>query len=88
MAHAQNEKVACYTFPKTAESYKQKLWDGYEISLGPTRNGSGGNPDECTAAIYNAAGKVVFPTTGFGVVFYQDETVRTSTGTASLRSYS
>jgi hypothetical protein len=51
-------------------SYKRKLWGGYEISLGPTRNGYEGVEDAgCTAAIYNAAGKVVFRTTGFGVIF-------------------
>ena len=46
----------------------KKLWDGYEISLGPTRNSQGGG-DECTAAIYSLAGRVVFRTTGFGVIF-------------------
>lgn len=34
--------------------------------------GSGGG-DDCTAAIYNAAGKVVFRTTGFGVIFFDEE---------------
>src|SRR5437879_3768473 len=67
-------KVACYTYPRTTESYKRKLWDGYEISLGPARNGSGGDGDDCTAAIYSAAGTVVFRTTGFGVIFDTDQT--------------
>jgi hypothetical protein len=71
---AQDHKIACYTYPKTTESYKKKLWDGYEISLGPARNGSGGDGDDCTAAIYSAAGKVVFRTTGFGVIFDQEQT--------------
>ena len=71
VAFAQDgdNKIACYAFPKTTESYKKKLWDGYEISLGPARNASGGGDDDCTAAIYNSAGKVVFRTTGFGVIF-------------------
>jgi hypothetical protein len=53
--------------------YTKKLWDGYEISLGPRRNAEGGG-DECTAAIYNSAGRVVFRTTGFSVVFDEDRT--------------
>jgi hypothetical protein len=36
----------------------KKLWDGYEISLGPTRNSQGGG-DECTAAIYSQRPKPV-----------------------------
>jgi hypothetical protein len=73
-AQDDDEKIACYAFPKTTQSYKKKLWDGYEISLGPARNASGGGGDDCTAAIYNAAGKVVFRTTGFGVIFDEDHT--------------
>lgn len=73
-AQEDEDKIACYSYPKTTESYKKKLWDGYEISLGPARNASGGGEDDCTAAIYNAAGKVVFRTTGFGVIFDQDHT--------------
>jgi hypothetical protein len=69
-----NDEIACYSNPKTTESYKKKLWDGYEISLGPARNASGGGGDDCTAAIYNAAGEVVFRTTGFGVKFNEDQT--------------
>jgi hypothetical protein len=73
-AQDDDDKIACYTYPKTTESYKKKLWDGYEISLGPERNASGGGGDECSGAIYNAAGKVVFRTTGFGVIFDEDNT--------------
>jgi len=73
-AQDDEEKIACYALPKTTQSYKKKLWDGYEISLGPARNASGGGGDDCTAAIYNAAGKVVFRTTGFGVIFDEDHT--------------
>jgi hypothetical protein len=69
-----DDKIACYTYPKTTEAYKKKLWDGYEISLGPARDGSGGGDDDCTAAIYNSAGKVVFRTTGFGVIFDEEHT--------------
>ena len=73
-AQDDDDKIACYAYPKTTESYKKKLWDGFEISLGPARNASGGGGDDCTAAIYNAAGKVVFRTTGFGVIFDEDHT--------------
>jgi len=40
-------------------AYAKKLWEGYEISLGPARNGTiDGNG--CTAAIHNSGGQVVF----------------------------
>ena len=69
LAQDADNKIACYSYPKTTQSFKKKLWDGYEISLGPARNGSGGDGDDCTAAISNAAGNVVLRTTGFGVMF-------------------
>jgi len=74
--HPQQEekKIACYSYPKSTESYKEKLWDGYEISLGPARNAADTDGGDCTAAIYNKAGKVVFRTTGFGVMFDQAHT--------------
>jgi len=61
-------EVSCRAYPRTTESYKRKLWDGYEISLGPAANAMGGG-DDCTAAIYNKQGRVVFRTTGFNVSF-------------------
>jgi hypothetical protein len=64
-------KVSCHaaSLPKPEDQpYTKKLWDGYEISLGPAHNSQGGG-DECTAAIYNSAGRVVFRTTGFSVIF-------------------
>lgn len=73
-AQDNNGKIACYAFPKTTESYKKKLWDGYEISLGPARNAAETDGGDCTAAIYNRAGKVVFRTTGFGVIFDEEHT--------------
>jgi len=75
-AYAQDDddQIACRASPPTTESYKKKLWDGYEISLGRARNATGAGEDQCTAAIYNAAGKVVFRTTGFGVIFDEDQT--------------
>jgi hypothetical protein len=60
--------IACYADRKENPPRKQKLQDGYEISLGPARN-SPGDGDNCTAAIYNSAGKVVFRTIGFSVLF-------------------
>jgi hypothetical protein len=74
-ARAQGDgDIACRVYPPTTVSYKKKLWDGYEISLGPARNATGAGEDQCTAAIYNRAGRVVFRTTGFGVIFDQDLT--------------
>jgi hypothetical protein len=52
-SHAQGVgDIACRAYPPTTESYKKKLWDGYEISLGPARNATGVGEDQCTAAIY------------------------------------
>lgn len=69
-------KISCHTWglPKAENpSFKKKLWDGYEISLGPAHNSQGGG-DECTAAIYSSAGRVVFRTTGYNVVFDENHT--------------
>lgn len=69
-------KLSChaYSIPKPQnQPYTKKLWDGYEISLGPARN-SQGRGDECTAAIYNQAGHVVFRTTGFSVILDENHT--------------
>ena len=67
-AQRPEDKIACYAESKKNEAYKKKLWDGYEISLGPVPN-----PEEveyrCTGAIYNSTGRVVFRTSGFNVVF-------------------
>ena len=69
-------KISCHAYgvpkPQNAD-FKKKLWDGYEISLGPARNARGGG-DECTAAIYSAAGRVVFRTTGYNIVFDENHT--------------
>ncbi len=72
--HAQDkDEISCYSYREDNAAQKKKLWDGYEISLGPSRN-----PDDvefkCTAAIYNSAGRVVFRTKGFSVVFDQELT--------------
>jgi len=69
-------KISCHAYgipkPQNAD-FKKKLWDGYEISLGPARNSQGGG-DECTAAIFNGAGRVVYRTTGYNVVFDENHT--------------
>ena len=52
--------------------YTKKLWDEYEISLGPARDSQGDEP--CTAAIYNRAGHVVYRTSGFSVIFDENHT--------------
>ncbi len=73
--HAQREpdKVACYADKQDNAPHKKKLWDGYEISLGPS-----GDPnaveEKCTAAIYSSAGRVVFRTNGYSVVFDEEQT--------------
>jgi hypothetical protein len=72
-AQNKNDEIACYDREENNASYKKKLWDGYEISLGPARNYEE-TGDKCTAAIYNKAGKVVFRTSGFNVVFDEDLT--------------
>lgn len=73
--HAQDDSdtISCYSNREGNPAQKKKLWDGYEISLGPARNGVE-NDTPCTAAIYNSAGHVVFRTSGFNVVFDQDLT--------------
>jgi potassium-transporting ATPase KdpC subunit len=73
VVHAQDTSViACHAYNQENRPYKKKLWGGYEISLGPSRTVTEG--DNCTAAIYNAAGKVVFRTTGWNVIFNEDMT--------------
>jgi hypothetical protein len=68
-----NGKNACYYERKENAAYRKALWEGYEISLGLAAN-----PEEveyrCTAAIYNGAGRVVFRTSGFNVVFDEEQT--------------
>jgi hypothetical protein len=76
--HAQDllGKISChaYAIPKVENApHTKKLWDGYEISLGPARK-SEGEDDECTAAVYNSAGRVVFRTTGYSVIFDENHT--------------
>src|SRR5882724_7173519 len=69
-------KVSCHAaglLKPEDQPYTKKLWDGYEISLGSAHNSQGGG-DECTAAIYNSAGHVVFRTTGFNVIFDENHT--------------
>lgn len=65
--------IACRSGSEDNQPYKKKLWDGYEISLGPARNAEETGL-ACTAAIYNSAGRVVFRTNGFGVIFDEDLT--------------
>jgi hypothetical protein len=75
-AQSRGETIACYAERgKSNSAYTRKLWDGYEVSLGPARNGTeNGDGDNCTAAIYNRAVKVVYRTTGYSVVFDEDTT--------------
>ncbi len=77
--HAQDElfgKISCHRAmveDPLNRPHAKKLWDDYEISLGPARNG-GVDGDGCTAAIYNRGGHVVFRTTGFSVIFDENHT--------------
>ncbi len=61
--------ASCYADRTDNEPYRHKLWSGYEVSLGLARNRELGAGNDCTAAIYNGAGKAVFRTTGFNVLF-------------------
>jgi hypothetical protein len=78
---AQNDlagKISCHGAASGVpasqnRAYTKKLWDGFEISLGPARNAHG-DGDDCTAAIYNSSGRVVFRTTGFSVIFDESHT--------------
>src|SRR5258708_12997449 len=72
--HAQDDlagKISCHRagFPETQNRpYTKRLWDGYEISLGPARNG-GGDGNGCTAAIYDSGGAPRVPPNRFFVIF-------------------
>jgi len=67
------DKNACYYERKENAPYKKKLWHGYEVSLGPVPNPEGVEY-RCTVAIYNSTGRVVFRTSGFNVVFDEEQT--------------
>jgi hypothetical protein len=71
-AQKPENEIACYAGQEGNAPHKKKLWDGYEISLGPVAHPEN-TEYQCTGAIYNQAGKVVFRTNGFNVVF--DETL-------------
>jgi hypothetical protein len=71
-AQKAQAEVACYSDRNDNVPYKKKLWDGYEISLGQSRDPE--VEDKCTGAIYNSAGRVVFRTNGFNVVFDEEQT--------------
>jgi hypothetical protein len=69
-------KISCHAsgMPNAQnEPHRKQLWEGYEISLAPARNSEGGG-DECTGAIYDRSGRVVFRTTGFNVIFDENHT--------------
>ena len=67
-AQRPGDPGTCYADQqKQNHPFHNKLCDGYEVSLGPARNGEA--EQSCTAAIYRADGKVVYRTTGFSVLF-------------------
>jgi hypothetical protein len=72
-AQAAQDNISCYADRKDNVPHKKKLWDGYEISLGPSRDPEAVE-EKCTAAIYNGAGRVVFRTNGFNIVFDEAQT--------------
>jgi hypothetical protein len=67
-ATGSQPEIACRDYPASTQSFKRKLWDGYEISLGPVHR-TELTEFVCTAAIYNHEGKVVYRTSGFNVTF-------------------
>jgi hypothetical protein len=72
-AQSAQDKISCYADRKDNAAHKKKLWDGYEISLGPSRNPEAVE-EKCTAAIYNSAGQAVFRTNGYSVVLDEAQT--------------
>jgi hypothetical protein len=71
-AQTTEDKISCYR-ESDNHPHRKKLWDGYEISLGPSRNPEAVE-EKCTGAIYNSAGQVVFRTNGYSVVFDEQQT--------------
>jgi hypothetical protein len=67
------DEISCYSDRKDNAPHKKKLWDGYEVSLGPSRDPEAVE-EKCTGAIYNSAGRVVFRSNGFNVVFDEEQT--------------
>ena len=77
--HAQDlqGKVSCWgqgSLQPQNRAHTKELWDGYEISLGPTPHAADNPEQACTAAVYNRGGHVVFRTTGFSVIFDENHT--------------
>ena len=72
-AQEDQNDISCRSDQKKNAAYKKKLWDGYEISLGPVRDQEE-TEFRCTAAIYNSSGRVVFRTSGFNVTFDENLT--------------
>jgi hypothetical protein len=72
-AQDSDEQISCRADDDHNQAFRKKLWDGYEISLGPVPNFQEAE-FRCTAAIYNKAGRVVFRTSGFNVTFDENLT--------------
>jgi hypothetical protein len=72
-AQKAQAEIACHSEGNDSVPHKKKLWDGYEVSLGLSRNADAVE-EKCTAAIYNSAGRVVFRTNGYSVVFDEEQT--------------
>ena len=72
-AQRAQDKISCYANRKDNAPQRKKLWDGFEISLGPSRDPEAVE-EKCTAAIYDNAGRVVFRTKGYSVVFDEEQT--------------
>jgi len=81
-AQEDQNDISCRSDQKKNAAYKKKLWDGYEISLGPVRDQEE-TEFRCTAAIYNSSGRVVFRTSGFNVTFDENLTGKTLMETAN-----
>jgi len=72
--HPETREISCRQTNPENRAWKKRLWDGYEVSLGPTPPAAERADQGCTAAIYNQAGHVVFRTTGFNVIFDENHT--------------
>jgi hypothetical protein len=66
---SQPETLSCSTLPVDKSFGKKKLWEGYEVSVGPTAyfGDDSGADDACMAVIYDQFGREVYRTTGPGV---------------------
>src|SRR5262249_39565304 len=63
-------RLSCAIYPVEENFGNKELWNGYKVSVGPTAHfeDESGADDACTAALYDSSGRVVYRTTGPGVI--------------------